>query len=35
VHTWGILILGNPAGPILVDTAPATPDHGRLGMKGR
>ena len=24
-HTWGILILGNPAGPILVDTGASEP----------
>jgi glyoxylase-like metal-dependent hydrolase (beta-lactamase superfamily II) len=36
VHTWGILILGNPAGPILVDTGARDPEiMGRLGMKGR
>jgi glyoxylase-like metal-dependent hydrolase (beta-lactamase superfamily II) len=35
-HTWGILILGNPAGPILVDTGASEPGiMGRLGMKGR
>ena len=36
VHTWGILILGNPAGPILVDTGASDPAiMERLGMKGR
>lgn len=36
VHTWGILILGNPAGPILVDTGASHPEiMERLGMKGR
>jgi glyoxylase-like metal-dependent hydrolase (beta-lactamase superfamily II) len=36
VHTWGILILGNPAGPILVDTGASEPAiMERLGMKGR
>ena len=36
VHTWGMLILGNPAGPILVDTgARDTEIMGRLHMKGR
>ena len=36
VHTWGILILGNPAGPILVDTGARDPEiMGRLGMQGR
>ena len=36
VHTWGILILGNPAGPILVDTGARDPEiMERLGMKGR
>ncbi len=35
VHTWGVLILGNPAGPILVDTGASTPEiMGRLGMRG-
>jgi glyoxylase-like metal-dependent hydrolase (beta-lactamase superfamily II) len=35
VHTWGILILGNPAGPILVDTGALEPGiMGRLGMQG-
>jgi glyoxylase-like metal-dependent hydrolase (beta-lactamase superfamily II) len=36
VHTWGMLILGNPAGPILVDTGASHPEiMERLGMKGR
>ncbi len=36
VHTWGMLILGNPAGPILVDTGASYPEiMERLGMKGR
>ena len=36
VHTWGILILGNPAGPILVDTGASHPGiMERLGMSGR
>ena len=36
VHTWGLLILGNPAGPILVDTGASDPAiMERLGMKGR
>ena len=36
VHTWGLLILGNPAGPILVDTGASHPEiMERLGMKGR
>src|SRR6478752_6072959 len=36
VHTWGILILRNPAGPILVDTGARDPEiMGRLGMQGR
>ena len=36
VHTWGVLILGNPAGPILVDTGASEPAiMERLGMKGR
>ncbi len=36
VHTWGILILGNPAGPILVDTGAREPGiMQRLGMEGR
>jgi glyoxylase-like metal-dependent hydrolase (beta-lactamase superfamily II) len=36
VHTWGILILGNPAGPILVDTGARDAEiMGRLGMQGR
>jgi glyoxylase-like metal-dependent hydrolase (beta-lactamase superfamily II) len=35
-HTWGILILGNPAGPILVDTGARNPEiMQRLGMEGR
>jgi glyoxylase-like metal-dependent hydrolase (beta-lactamase superfamily II) len=33
--TWGILILGNPAGPILVDTGARDPEiMQRLGMTG-
>ena len=33
--TWGLLILGNPAGPILVDTGASHPEiMGRLGMTG-
>ena len=36
VHTWGALILGNPAGPILVDTGARDAEiMGRLGMQGR
>jgi glyoxylase-like metal-dependent hydrolase (beta-lactamase superfamily II) len=36
VHTWGVLILGNPAGPILVDTGARDPEiMGLLGMQGR
>jgi glyoxylase-like metal-dependent hydrolase (beta-lactamase superfamily II) len=36
VNTWGILILGNPAGPILVDTGASHPEiMERLGMRGR
>src|SRR6266540_2270887 len=36
VHTWGILILGNPVGPILVDTGASHPEiMERLGMRGR
>ena len=36
VHTWGFLILGNPAGPILVDTGARDPEiMQRLGMEGR
>src|SRR5215831_15803492 len=36
VPTWGVLILGNPAGPILVDTGASEPAiMERLGMKGR
>jgi glyoxylase-like metal-dependent hydrolase (beta-lactamase superfamily II) len=36
VNTWGVLILGNPAGPILVDTGASDPEiMQRLGMKGR
>jgi glyoxylase-like metal-dependent hydrolase (beta-lactamase superfamily II) len=36
VHTWGILILGNPAGPILVDTGARDAEiMGRLHMQGR
>ena len=36
VHTWGVLILGNPAGPILVDTGARDPEiMARLGMQGR
>jgi glyoxylase-like metal-dependent hydrolase (beta-lactamase superfamily II) len=35
VHTWGVLILGNPAGPILVDTGARNAEiMGRLGMTG-
>jgi glyoxylase-like metal-dependent hydrolase (beta-lactamase superfamily II) len=35
VHTWGVLILGNPAGPILVDTGASSPEiMQRLGMRG-
>ena len=35
-HTWGILILGNPAGPILVDTGARDAEiMQRLGMEGR
>ncbi len=35
-HTWGFLILGNPAGPILVDTGARDPEiMQRLGMEGR
>jgi glyoxylase-like metal-dependent hydrolase (beta-lactamase superfamily II) len=35
VHTWGVLILGNPAGPILVDTGASHPEiMQRLGMTG-
>jgi glyoxylase-like metal-dependent hydrolase (beta-lactamase superfamily II) len=35
VHTWGILILGNPAGPILVDTGARDAEiMQRLGMRG-
>jgi glyoxylase-like metal-dependent hydrolase (beta-lactamase superfamily II) len=35
VPTWGILILGNPAGPILVDTGAKSPEiMQRLGMTG-
>lgn len=35
-HTWGFLILGNPAGPILVDTGARDPGiMERLGTKGR
>ncbi len=35
VHTWGVLILGNPAGPILVDTGASEPAiMERLGMRG-
>jgi glyoxylase-like metal-dependent hydrolase (beta-lactamase superfamily II) len=35
VHTWGVLILGNPAGPILVDTGASAPEiMRRLGMRG-
>jgi glyoxylase-like metal-dependent hydrolase (beta-lactamase superfamily II) len=35
VPTWGILILGNPAGPILVDTGASSPEIMlRLGMTG-
>ena len=36
VHTWGILILGNPAGPILVDTGARDAEiMQRVGMEGR
>ena len=36
VHSWGVLILGNPAGPILVDTGARDPEiMARLGMQGR
>jgi glyoxylase-like metal-dependent hydrolase (beta-lactamase superfamily II) len=36
VHTWGLLILGNPAGPFLVDTgARDAAIMSRLGMQGR
>lgn len=36
VNTWGVLILGNPAGPILVDTGASEPAiMERLGMQGR
>jgi glyoxylase-like metal-dependent hydrolase (beta-lactamase superfamily II) len=35
-HTWGFLILGNPVGPILVDTGARDPEiMQRLGMEGR
>src|SRR5947209_16215421 len=35
VPTWGVLILGNPAGPILVDTGVSDPEiMGRLHMTG-
>lgn len=35
VPTWGCLILGNPAGPILVDTGASDPEiMQRLGMTG-
>ena len=35
VPTWGVLILGNPAGPILVDTGASHPEIiQRLGMTG-
>jgi glyoxylase-like metal-dependent hydrolase (beta-lactamase superfamily II) len=35
-HTWGFLILGNPAGPLLVDTGARDPEiMQRLGMEGR
>lgn len=35
VPTWGVLILGNPAGPILVDTGASHPEiMSRLGMTG-
>jgi glyoxylase-like metal-dependent hydrolase (beta-lactamase superfamily II) len=34
-HTWGCLILGNPEGPILVDTGAASTEiMARLGMTG-
>jgi glyoxylase-like metal-dependent hydrolase (beta-lactamase superfamily II) len=33
--TWGVLILGNPVGPVLVDTGAANPEiMARLGMTG-
>jgi glyoxylase-like metal-dependent hydrolase (beta-lactamase superfamily II) len=36
VNTWGVLVLGNPAGPILVDTGASSAGiMERLGMKGR
>jgi glyoxylase-like metal-dependent hydrolase (beta-lactamase superfamily II) len=36
VHTWGLLILGNPAGPLLVDSGARDAEiMGRLGMQGR
>jgi glyoxylase-like metal-dependent hydrolase (beta-lactamase superfamily II) len=36
VHTWGVLVLGNSAGPILVDTGASHPEiMERLGMRGR
>jgi glyoxylase-like metal-dependent hydrolase (beta-lactamase superfamily II) len=36
VHTWGTLIFGNSAGPILVDTGARDPEiMGRLHMQGR
>jgi glyoxylase-like metal-dependent hydrolase (beta-lactamase superfamily II) len=35
VHTWGVLIVGNPAGPLLVDTGARDPEiMQRLGMRG-
>src|SRR5207302_2632980 len=35
VPTWGVLVLGNPAGPILVDSGASSPEiMGRLGMTG-
>ena len=35
VPTWGVLILGNPVGPILVDTGASSPEiMERLGMTG-
>src|SRR5438105_6214699 len=35
VPTWGVLVLGNPVGPILVDTGASGPEiMERLGMTG-
>ena len=35
VPTWGVLIVGNPAGPVLVDTGASSPEiMQRLGMTG-